>query len=420
MTCPTLRNFWRSRSLVYVIAGFALLACMPTAASGQAGAVCPGQGAPNTNDPGTPPNCHVSCVGDNYDVDNNASNGCEVPNGGIGSGHDQSIANVRPALSCPGGSTDVIQGILPSDSRVHFPPVGNFNATVGAAPQWFSTATQGNIFCASSYWARLIVGSHFPNCYKLTVITDKRTDSAIVDATGVATLNIAAPAFTFGTTIYFKIEKVCALPAQEIAIYTLNYNFTAPPSPPPAPTIPTAPSGITAKSAVGGITASWGAVSGATTYNLKTATSASGPFTVAQSAIGGTSVTVTSLTPNTTYYVVVSAVNSAGESPNSSSPASVLTPPAVPTNVSQFGAAPGYIGIMWLSSPGATSYLLNLGGANFTTTAAAANCTPSVQSMCIYGAGGFPSGTQTGCSVAAVNASGGQSAFSGAVFCAAQ
>ena len=186
---------------------------------------------------------------------------------------------------------------------------------------------------------------------------------------------------------------------------------------------PSAPTGVTASTSQpvqgpvpGGIYVAWPAVTGAATYSVKTSTSANGPFTVAQSPVNGYFATVTTLTPNTTYYVVVSALNGGGESPNSSNPVSVLTPPAVPANVGMFPSGPNSLGLIWSPSPGAASYSLSLGGATVTATAAAANC-PTGVGMCTYGAGGFPAGLQTSCSVAAVNSAGGQSAYTGAVYC---
>jgi len=62
---------------------------------------------------------------------------------------------------------------------------------------------------------------------------------------------------------------------------------------------------------------SWSASSGATSYNVKRSTTSGGPYTTIASPTT-TSYTDTGLTNGTTYYYVVSAVNGAGESANTS------------------------------------------------------------------------------------------------------
>ncbi len=71
----------------------------------------------------------------------------------------------------------------------------------------------------------------------------------------------------------------------------------------------------------------WTASSGATSYHVKRATTSGGPYTQI-GAPTSTSYTDTALTNGTTYYYVVSALNSAGESANSTQ---VSATPAVPS-----------------------------------------------------------------------------------------
>ena len=83
----------------------------------------------------------------------------------------------------------------------------------------------------------------------------------------------------------------------------------------------------------------WKAGSGATSYHLKRATSSGGPYT----AIGSTTclcATSLDLTNGTTYYFVVSAVNSAGESANSAQVSAQPTAPASST-VTSVTISPG-------------------------------------------------------------------------------
>src|SRR6202142_4150248 len=80
-------------------------------------------------------------------------------------------------------------------------------------------------------------------------------------------------------------------------------------------TAPTPP-GLSAIPGNAQVSLMWSASSGATSYHVKRATTSGGPYT--QVAVPtSTSYTDTSLTNGTTYYYVVSALDSAGESGNS-------------------------------------------------------------------------------------------------------
>lgn len=97
----------------------------------------------------------------------------------------------------------------------------------------------------------------------------------------------------------------------------------------PAPTAnpPATPTGLQASAGDGSVSLSWSASSGATSYNLKRSTSATGTFsTIASPATP--SATDSGVTNGTTYYYVVSAVNAQGESADSS--ATSATPQAAP------------------------------------------------------------------------------------------
>lgn len=65
------------------------------------------------------------------------------------------------------------------------------------------------------------------------------------------------------------------------------------------------------------VTLSWEAVSGATGYNVKRSTTAGGPYTTIVSNVSGTSYVDTGVVNGTTYYYVVTAITTEGESDNS-------------------------------------------------------------------------------------------------------
>ena len=94
------------------------------------------------------------------------------------------------------------------------------------------------------------------------------------------------------------------------------------------PQIPAVPSSVQATAGDQAVTVSWNAVSGAASYNLYRSATAGGEGAVAyKTGLTTTSVTDTGLTNGTTYFYKVSAVNSAGESAQSSEVSATPTAP---------------------------------------------------------------------------------------------
>jgi fibronectin type 3 domain-containing protein len=99
--------------------------------------------------------------------------------------------------------------------------------------------------------------------------------------------------------------------------------------------IPSTPTGLSAAAGQAGqIDLVWDGSPGATNYNLKRSTTSGGPYTLLTS-VSGTNCSDTGLMESTTYYYVVSAVNSLGESADSAQEgaATIAAPPAVPSGL---------------------------------------------------------------------------------------
>jgi hypothetical protein len=88
---------------------------------------------------------------------------------------------------------------------------------------------------------------------------------------------------------------------------------------------PLAPTGLSATAGDGKAALTWAAASGATSYNLKRATTDGGPYSMIQS-VATTNYNDLGLTNGTTYYYVVSGLNGGGESSNSVQVAVTPTP----------------------------------------------------------------------------------------------
>jgi len=119
---------------------------------------------------------------------------------------------------------------------------------------------------------------------------------------------------------------------------------------------PAAPTGLNATAGNQQVNLTWTASSGATSYNVKRGTASGGPYTTISSP-GTTSYADSSVTNGTTYYYVVSAVNSGGESGNSSqvSATPTVAPPAAPTGLSAT-AGDKQVALTWNASTGAVTY----------------------------------------------------------------
>ena len=98
---------------------------------------------------------------------------------------------------------------------------------------------------------------------------------------------------------------------------------TAPANPPPAP------SNLQAAAGNAQVSLAWSASTGATSYNVKRSTISGGPYSQIATP-SSNSYSDTGLTNGTTYYYAVSAVNSAGQSANSSQASATPTAPANP------------------------------------------------------------------------------------------
>jgi len=91
----------------------------------------------------------------------------------------------------------------------------------------------------------------------------------------------------------------------------------------PIPTVPAAPTGLTAGTGNAAVYLSWNASTGATAYNVKRSLVSGGPYTTIASPTANSYVD-TAVSTCSSYYYVVSATNSLGESPNSSESAVTL------------------------------------------------------------------------------------------------
>ena len=126
--------------------------------------------------------------------------------------------------------------------------------------------------------------------------------------------------------------------------------------------LPAAPSSLTATGGNGQVTLSWSAATGATSYNVKRATAAGGPYSTIGNATSTSYIDATATYPNT-YFYVVSAVNTVGESFSKTNEASARPRIPAPTGLTA-SATTDTVNLSWSGVTGATDYYLRRGTAS--------------------------------------------------------
>jgi hypothetical protein len=114
-----------------------------------------------------------------------------------------------------------------------------------------------------------------------------------------------------------------------------------------------APINLTAIAGDSLIDLSWNVINGATGYNIKRSTTVGGPYTVIASNLAGGNYIDTSVTNGTTYYYILNAVTTAGESGNSNEVSA--TPIAGLSNLIAI-AGDSLIDLSWNAANGVSSY----------------------------------------------------------------
>jgi fibronectin type 3 domain-containing protein len=127
---------------------------------------------------------------------------------------------------------------------------------------------------------------------------------------------------TNGTKYFYEVSAVNS--SRESA--NSNEASAMPTAPATAPAIPT---GLAATGGNAQVSLTWNVSTGATSYQVKRATTTGGPFPTTLASPTATSYTDSAVTNGTAYFYVVSAVNAAGASANSAQVTATPAGPAV-------------------------------------------------------------------------------------------
>jgi hypothetical protein len=197
---------------------------------GVCGNACPGLGAAAANvtcaggEAGAP-TCAFSCQGENYDVDQDASDGCEKKD--APTGNHTSLAPVyQGSFSCTDGdSAQNMTGTLLSDERTHEDPsVTGFSPATGSASDYFSIFGSGGSCDDDLNLHLAITGSTTPACYVLTAVTttDGTYTCTASATTGACDISNGSGSYADNSLIVVSVSKVCSNATHEAASYTIT------------------------------------------------------------------------------------------------------------------------------------------------------------------------------------------------------
>lgn len=228
---------------------------------------------------------------------------------------DDVIAGTTYVFSVAAYDSEENPGEWSEDKYITFN--GSSSGGGGSTTSKPSTPTGVNATAASSYivvtW-NSVSGAESYNVYRSTSASGSYTLQSSVTTTNYTDYNVNA-----GTTYYYKVEAENSAGKSSKSSYASAKISTSGGGGTGGGTTskPSTPTGLHATAGSSSITLSWNSVSGATSYYVWRNTSASGTYSYL-TEVYSTSYTDSYVTSGTTYYYKVCAVNSAGQSAQSS------------------------------------------------------------------------------------------------------
>jgi hypothetical protein len=188
---------------------------------GGCGSLCPGTGQTTGDAFCVSSSCGFTCRSENYDVDNNPADGCEVPDSPTGN-HIIAFATSQGSRNCIDSNTFSFGGKLVNDTRTHDPLVNGFDVSSGSAPDYLSLSATGGL-CINDLSVQFQTsGGSASVCYKLTVNTNSGAFLCTTSGSGSCMISQGSGAYANGTTIFFKVERTCPSTPQQNVNYIIS------------------------------------------------------------------------------------------------------------------------------------------------------------------------------------------------------
>ncbi len=200
---------------------------------------CPGQSfaGVSANVGCTNGNCTFSCIGENYDVNDNPSDGCEWQDSPQGDHTMGSAVSLSSLDNCGTSNIDQTGQRMLSDTRVHEnPSVAGFDTFSGSAPDWVSVQGTGGSCSNDAQLTLTLGGTNFPYCYALTFYAPPYPSSpptcdsssagsctCVVDITGTCQTNPGDNVnYSNGDLLYWEVSKICDTSSTEVVAYGVS------------------------------------------------------------------------------------------------------------------------------------------------------------------------------------------------------
>lgn len=262
-----------------------------------------------------------------------------------------------PLADTPTDTTTYVDGYVSPPGRTYVyrvsayrggaysPPSNVVSVTTAPAPPTSLTAkpsaTQVNLQWAASLGAETYT-------VRREIFADGTVTYAIV-RTGIVGTAFTDSDLTPQTSYFYRVTAVNT--GGESTPAEIGTATTAPPP------IPAAPTNLAAAGGDAQVALNWSASDGAATYNVKRSTTAGGGYVGIASGITATDYTDAPTANGTTYYYVVSASNSSGESVDSNEASAIpqIPPPPAPAGLTATGGN-AKVSLVWGASSTAVSY----------------------------------------------------------------